>query len=187
VSESVGAVLSDLRAFINDSVAAYATALSGVRIQEAELATLDPPPPENPDPTYHLMNDDPNLPGSKRLANWRVTEARIQMARGGPVETMLGQQWIVFVFSGWEEDYRRRLAGALARPPNDLRFPLLGDLRLLRNDVVHHHGIATAGNAGRCEVLHWFTVGEQIRLDTDHIVEFNERFPWTELAQLAGG
>jgi hypothetical protein len=185
VSESVAAVLSDLRAFLNDSVAAYATALSGVRIQAGELAAFPTPPPENPDPTYHLFTDDPNLPGSKRLADWRMSEAKIQMAKGGPVETILGQQWIVFVFSGWEEEYRRRLADALGCLPNDLRFPLIGDLRRLRNDVVHHHGIATARNAARCEVLHWFTEGDQIRLDTDHIVEFNERFPWTELGQLA--
>jgi hypothetical protein len=113
-----------------------------------------------------------------------VSEAKIQMARGRPVETMLGQQWIVFVFSAWEEDYRRRLAGSLGCLPDDLRFPLLGDLRLLRNDVVHHHGIASARNAARCEVLHWFTEGDQIRLDLDHLVEFNEPFPWTELGQL---
>jgi hypothetical protein len=65
--ESVETVLSELRAFINDSVAAYATAVSGVRIQAQELATFDPPPPENPDPTYHLMTNDPNLPASSVL------------------------------------------------------------------------------------------------------------------------
>jgi hypothetical protein len=184
MSESVAAVLSDFRAFINDSVGAYATALSGVRIQAGELATF-PTSPENPDPTYHLMTGDPNMPGSKRLAHWRVSEARIQMGRAGPVETMLGQQWIVFVFSGWDEEYRPRLARALDCSPSDLKFPLLGDLRRLRHDVVHHRGIASAEWAARCEVLHWFTEGEQIGLDLTHLVEFDERFPWTELGQLA--
>jgi hypothetical protein len=113
-----------------------------------------------------------------------MSEAKIQTAKGGPVETMLGQQWIVFAFSAWEEGYRRRLADALDCPLDDLRVPLLGDLRLLRNDVVHHRGIASARNAGRCKVLRWFAEVDEIRLDIHRLAEFKEQFPWTELDQL---
>lgn len=185
VAESVEDVLSDLRAFINDSIAAYSTALSGVRIQDRQLASFPAPPPENPDPAYYIGSGDPNDPWNKILAVWRMSEAKVQIAKGGPVETMLGQQWIVFLFSGWEDEYRPRLARALGCSPRDLLFPVLGDIRRLRNDVVHHRGVASAEWAARCEVLHWFTEGEQIRVDTHHLVEFNERFPWAELGQLA--
>jgi hypothetical protein len=125
---------------------------------------------------------DPNLPGARPYAQWRVSEALAKVAPNGPVDRWLGQQWIVFTFTIWEHDYRCRLAAAHGVSPSAIAHPLLGDLRLLRNDVVHHGGIATDRNAGRCAVLRWFRPGDDIAITGERFVEFVDLFPWQELA-----
>ncbi len=98
---------------------------------------------------------------------------------------MITQQWLVYLFSAWEDEYRKRLATAHGRTDkNDLQFPLLGDLRHLRNDIVHHRGIASGDNTGKCTVLQgWFFPGDDILLTTDHLTEFAQLFPWPLLRQ----
>lgn len=95
----------------------------------------------------------------------------------------LSQQWIVAFFTFWEHEFRPRLAESHAVQPNEIVVPLLGDLRLLRNDVVHHRGVATAETTGRCEILgHWFELGDEIYLAVGHFIELTALFPWDDLS-----
>jgi hypothetical protein len=179
--ESVQAVLQDLEQFLNDSIAAHAFACAGLR-QVSALFERVPRVAENPDPLIHIGTGDPNAPETRFYARWRVSDALSQVDHDGPVEARLGQQWIVYVFTGWEHEYRPRLAAAHGSTKELLLYPLLGDLRRLRNDVVHHHGIASADNAGKCEIVqHWVAVGDVIQLKGEHFVEFVTLFPWTEM------
>src|SRR5690348_13635332 len=156
--ESPSAVIDDLRDFMNDALATSSYARMGL-IHEREFLSRPLATAENPDPMIHLGVGDPNedfAPYSK----WTLSVARRQLAADGPVEQRLGQQWIVYTFTAWEHEYRPRLAQAHGIDRDALTIPLFGDLRLLRNDVVHHHGIATDRNSGKCEVLgHWVTLG----------------------------
>jgi hypothetical protein len=117
-------------------------------------------------------------------------ELRDQLAPTGPLQERLGQQLIVYVFTTWEHEYRGRLAAAHACKPTDIKVPLLGDLRLLRHDILHHRGVASSDNSGRCEVLgHWVKDGEDIVIGAKQVNELWHRFPWGELekAPLAHG
>jgi hypothetical protein len=55
---------------------------------------------------------------------------------------------------------------------NDIADPFLGDLNKMRNDVVHHYGVATRENTGRCEKLRWFGIGKPIHVMPEHVAEF---------------
>ena len=71
----------------------------------------------------------------------------------------------MYVFETWEREVRGRLATALRLDFGDVTSPYFGDLRHLRNDVVHHGGIASQANTGRCQMIRdWFTIGDPIRL-----------------------
>ena len=54
--------------------------------------------------------------------------------------------------------------------------PLFGDMRLIRNDIIHNRGIASRNKSGRCEVLKWFVEGEVIRIASHHIDDFVRKF-----------
>lgn len=182
MDESVEAILAELRSELNDAAAAHGFATMGLR-RASEFLQLQPRVPENPDPTIYFTDGHPEQASTRHYARWRISEALEQVALQGPVEISLDQQFIVFLFSIWEHEYRPRLAVAHGCPTDSVRYPLLGDLRRLRNDVVHHHGIATRGETGRCEPLeHWFEVGDRIRLSEGRLAELVELFPWEKMA-----
>jgi hypothetical protein len=180
--ETIEEVLEHLRSAINDSIAAEAFASMGLTFLP-EVFRRVPPVPENPDPTIYIGVGDPNLPSSEQYAQWPLSKALQQVAPEGPVTARLGQQWIVFVYTLWEHEYRKRLAAAHGCAVRDVKYPLLGDIRLLRNDVVHHSGVATPENAGKCQVVHhWFRPGELMHLRGEHFAEFVRVFPWPLMA-----
>jgi hypothetical protein len=180
VREGVDGVLSELRTALNDATAAHAFASMGLERLPSFFEGL-PRFPQNPDPDVFIGVGDPNTPEARTYASWRLSTALQQVAKDGPVERRLGHQWIVFVYSLWEHEYRPRLAAAHGCSIEGVRHPLLGDLRHLRNDVVHHRGIASKGETGRCELLAWFGVGDGIDLRGEHFEEFMRLFPWAAL------
>lgn len=178
-AEVVREVLAEFDRFLGEAIASFSFARLGLR-SVAETTARLPAMAQNPDPTHYIGVGDPTSPES--FWAWRRSELLWQVAPDGPTETHLSQQWIVFVYDGWQEAFRPRLAAGHGCSKTDLRYPVLGDLRHLRNDVVHHQGIATAHNTGRCVVLaHWFAVGDVIRLTDEHFVEFRALLPWDRM------
>jgi len=87
------------------------------------------------------------------------------------------------LYALWDDEYRPRLAAIHGRTKNEEKYDLFGDLRRLRNDTVHHRGIATVEETGKCVLLkHWFRPGEMIRLEGRHFDEFFKLIPWSDLA-----
>jgi hypothetical protein len=106
-----------------------------------------------------------------------VSEVVLDLARDGRVETTLGQQWVVTAYNAWEHNFRERLADAHGVDKAKVTAPLLGAIRHLRNDVVHHHGVASAEHTGRRLVLgHWVAVSDPIRLRGEHYDELMRIF-----------
>jgi hypothetical protein len=176
--ESIAFVVDELRTFLNDSLAALSYATLGLMREREALAELGTQ--DNPDPTIHIVPNltEPVVPYTR----WKLSEARVQLARSGPVEQRLSQQWIVYTYTAWEHGYRARLEAAHGYESGRLKVPLFGDLRRLRNDVVHHLGVATQENSGRCEVVgHWVTIGEPIHVGSKRLAEFWGLVPWSEL------
>jgi hypothetical protein len=171
-------ILGELRVALNDSVAAAAFAGWGLdelskRLQQLPVAT------ENPDPQIYVGVGDPNTEEARQYASWRLSEARSRVE--DQVPRTLSQHWVVAFFALWEHGFRPALAAAHGCDASELVHPVFGDLRHMRNDVVHHHGIATPENTGKCELLRWFEPGANIHLEGQHFVELNELFPWDTL------
>jgi hypothetical protein len=181
-TESAQTILGELRKDLNDLMTAHGFACMGLRRMREYFDSMSEHLTD-PDPAILLENiipdntAQPKNPGWLPHAEWRLSEAIRQVQDDGPVEALLGRQWIVSVYALWEDEYRPRLAKARGREKDEEKYPLPGDLRLLRNDVVHHRGIATADNTGRCEVLSWFQPGEPIRVDGRHFDQFLQLFP----------
>lgn len=179
-ADDVRDVLEAFDRFVSDAIAAFSFARLGLR-SVAETTSQLPLMPQNPDPVHYIGFGDPTSP--EPFWAWRRSELLWQVAPDGPAETRLAQQWITYVYDGWQEAFRPRLAALHGCAKGDLRYPVLGDLRHLRNDVVHHAGVATAQNTGRCVVLgQWFAEGDVIRLSDDHFVEFRALLPWERMA-----
>jgi hypothetical protein len=185
-------VVEEFKSFVRDALAAYSFARWGL-LREHEWAMGLPLGGRfDPDPTASPADGEVGRPRRLRdrtlsptssYTRWTVPAARAQLEPdGGPAHRHLLQQLIVFISTGWESEYRRRLARARDCAPEDLTAPVLDDLRRLRHDVVHHRGIATSQNSDGCEVLtHWVRSGEPIYLGPEKIHELWNLFPWHDL------
>ncbi len=78
--------------------------------------------------------------------------------------------FVVNVFAFWEHFHRRKIASLLLLDKNDLQSPIMGDLRYLRNSIVHNNGKANS-EIRRCRLLQWYEKGEAIFLDNDRVAE----------------
>lgn len=176
-TETPWAVTAQFREFLNDAAASYGALTSGLGFmrrtfeQVAELTNM------GPDDVVHLTTGDmPTERPSDAFGVW--THSRIIESCGpnSAVARQLGHWWVSHVYAMWEHGFRPRLAKARGIALDDVTDPLMGDLRRLRHDVLHHGGIATAEWTGRCQRLRWFTTGDDIFITGRMIYEFMEGF-----------
>jgi hypothetical protein len=170
----VDPVFEEFAAVLSTAATAHMMALSGIRrMQEYWVDRLaQAQPPTTPDSVVHLSSGDPRDPASLNYSKWRLGDLPALLATGGVVMAQISQQWAVAVFTEWEEHYRARLTAA-SGASEPLRLSAFGDLRRFRNDIVHHRGVATKENTGRCEMFpHWFVPGDVLYFDERKVGEF---------------
>jgi len=163
-------VADEFFAVLNDLAGNHAMALAGVAVT---LERLEAAPIEDrgKDSMNLVGYDDPNSGESFYWQAWPLATIDERLGPEGPVIRSIGQQWVVGVATQWNDHFRRRFADAEGVAPNEIKDPLMADMNRMRNDIVHHRGVATARNTGRCEVLHWFSAGEAIHVMPVHVVE----------------
>lgn len=177
VSADEEAAMRDLAALLNEAALAHAFASGGLRKMFESMANV-PIVPENPDPWVYVGRGDPNL-GAKFHAGTFLSRLSNLLQKDGEVDRLLGHQWVTYVFAAWEHEFRPRLAGARGVELSAVLMDEFGDLRLLRNDILHHGGVATRSNAARCVTLRWFEEGDEIRITDEHIAQFMDQLGLT--------
>lgn len=102
------------------------------------------------------------------------------------VQYMLYSQWFTYMYALWEEQYRIRLATAHGTDEDgkpwtrfDVSHQLFGDIRNIRNDVVHKHGAVSASATNT--LLAWFTDGVRIEITTEQMLSLVTLFPREDL------
>lgn len=113
-----------------------------------------------------------------------ITQGEVKdrnLCNGGNMN-ILGRVCITVMYDYWEEYLRVEWGMAKGVLPSDFqkrseekRNALLsdnmsddfwGDVRLLRNAIVHHRGIANKDLA-KCKLMHWFKEGDEINIPLD--------------------
>jgi hypothetical protein len=96
----------------------------------------------------------------------------------------LGAFCLIALYQYWEDNWRPRLAEALAKPKNEIASDLWGDIRLIRICLIHKRGVADLAVANESKELQWFSDGEAIIIDSPKFSElmarvrnFMERLP----------
>jgi hypothetical protein len=91
-------------------------------------------------------------PATRILHETTVRELRLRNSDRGMNHVRAGQNFIVLLYSFWEHEYRPLLAKALGSQ-NDLQIRIMGDVRRLRRDIIHHGGILQEETLNRLELL----------------------------------
>jgi hypothetical protein len=134
----------------------------------SDLAELDQLP-------FFIGQGDPNEPNNVMLHQTTQGQFKTRNDTGGSNYRLLSHIFIVFLFELWEEEYRLRIATWLSIEKNELTLPILGDLRHLRNAVLHHRGVLTEKTHTKLEAIGGLEVGQVINFTEDDIVQLVRR------------
>lgn len=98
------------------------------------------------------------------------------------IQHMLYSQWFTYMYALWEEQYRLRLAKAHGTDDAgvpwtrfDISQELFGDIRKIRNDVVHKHGVVDACASNT--LLTWFSDEQKLQIATEQMLSLVTAFP----------
>ena len=169
MSESFDDVRTDFCRFLNDQAGVFIFARIGLGMAQVRFHQML----ASADPDKHILVGDgaPSDDYTVGYQRWRIGDVDQNLSDDGMIVTSLGRQWIVSIYAHWEHEYRKRFAVSQNVSIDEFKVPIFGDLRLIRNDIVHNRGIAS-DSMQRCEVLRWFSSGDSIRLTSEHLREF---------------
>jgi len=153
LSEAFDDVIRDFIGIVNQQVGAYMDALAGFaghyarvelqvhRAQRPTEARID----STGMPTIVWVSyEDPSKPDITHNQIVRSSDYLAANASGGANEQQHANAIIVFLFTYWEDGIRPRLAAAIGVTPNDIQADVMGDLRILRNVILHSKGVIRA-------------------------------------------
>lgn len=119
----------------------------------ASMAELDAKPF-----TYEITDTEA---GSYILHECTQAQYRDRIAPSGESATRAGNMCLVHIYELWEVRYREEIARALGKNRDALTSDLFGDIRHLRNSILHHNSISLP-EVARCKVIKWFKPGAKI-------------------------
>jgi hypothetical protein len=102
-------------------------------------------------------------------------EYKRRNARGGQNHIRAAQLFIGLVYEYWDARYRQSIAVALGIKKENLKVSVMGDIRHLRNDILHGKGIMSTERAQKLELLIGHQAGEPIALSPDNVLSLVER------------
>ena len=147
-------ILRDFVDFINQQVGVYCDCLSGfegnrVRI-ERQVARVQRPTSrriEDGQPVIVWTSlEDPRSPDVLHNRITRSEEFIRLNSEAGFNEQQICWSIIVFLFAHWDEKVRPEIASIRGVKPNEIQINALGDLRILRKNIVHNGGIIAASD-----------------------------------------
>lgn len=172
MTETLESVQDDFRKLLNDLTGVYGFATLGITYARKTIAKSFSG--ADPDSKMALFDGDPRDDATVGYQHWRMADVHANLAENGMITISLGQQWIVNIYAHWEHEYRNRFAAAKGfATVDEYKEPIFGDMRLIRNDIVHNGGVAEA--CDRAEELKWFQNGDAIAITNDHVKDFMER------------
>lgn len=182
-TEAVDEVMTAFAAFIEAEVAATTMALGALRTLAYQVIAAIPAD-MRPEEALLVGVNVPDVGWIPRFDSVAAARAwATEVAPTGATSRRLTQQLVVAIHTGWEHEYRRRIATARGLgDSNEVKADFFRDITRLRNDIVHHHGLATAKNAGKCSTLmRTFGEGDPIYLDDRDLLNLRFQIPWVEL------
>jgi hypothetical protein len=150
VSEAFDDIVREYIDFVNRQVGVYMDALAGfaghhTRI-ERQVHRINRPVDSHVDNkgqrvVVYASYEDPTQPDIIHNRIIRATDYIAANSKGGSNEQQHSHAVLVFLFTYWEKEIRPRLAASRGVESKKIRSDIMGDLRILRNVILHSKGI----------------------------------------------
>jgi hypothetical protein len=150
MNESFDDVIREYISFVNEQVGTYMDALAGfaghhARV-ERQIHRVSRPSKAGKNEKGESVvvwasYEDPTKPDIIHNRIIRAVDYVAANAPGGSNEQKHSRAIIVFLFTYWEDEIRPRLAKAKCVDLKEIRSDIMGDMRVLRNVILHSKGI----------------------------------------------
>jgi hypothetical protein len=150
VGEAFDDVIREYIDFVNRQVGVYMDALAGfaghqIRI-ERQVHRINRPVESHVDSkgqrvVVYTSYEDPTQPDVIHNRIIRAIDYIAANSQGGSNEQQHSEAVLVFLFTYWEDEIRPRLAASKSVELQEIRSDIMGDLRILRNVILHSKGI----------------------------------------------
>jgi hypothetical protein len=114
---------------------------------------------QNPPNDFNIDNADyiygtgaPDDPNAIILHKTTQGQLKQRLLPNGMNDAFVGQCCLIMLFEHWE-DTRRKIATLLGQKPEELKADIFGDIRLLRNDLIHNFSRASKNNSTRLKLI----------------------------------
>lgn len=161
--EQVDDVVREYIDFVNEQVGAYMDALAGfaghhARVSRQIYRVNRPVSTRAPDQTgaptiVWASYEDPSKPDIIHNQIIRSDEYLEANRPGGKNEQQHSRSILIFLYTYWEDEIRPRLARAKGVELNDIQSDIMGDLRTLRNVILHSKGVIRPDKHGSLRLL----------------------------------
>ena len=95
------------------------------------------------------------------ISEMKSKDVMVAMAKNSVFSQLMAHGTLILLFEKWELVYRGKIADELGVPKGKVLCKVMGDLRHIRNWIVHKNGIPDK-HVDKIEVLDFFTFGEPI-------------------------
>ena len=112
--------------------------------------------PEHRDKAFLVGTGPPDgeqVPARSTIASIPQGELLEGLKDGGEFESQHAKALIVFIYHLWEEYFRDKMAGALRVEKNKVHCDLMGDVRQIRNSIIHDNSELTADDLSKLQFL----------------------------------
>jgi len=163
-------ILREFIDFVNRQVGVYSDSLSGfygnkIRI-ERQIARITFPESKKVEDgrTVMMMTsvEDPSQPDVIHYRTIRAADFVSENEEAGLNERQICWSIIVFTFSFWDEEIRPRLASVRGVKPNSISIDALGDLRVLRKNIIHNSGVLPASEHSKLKCMQELSNPDQV-------------------------
>lgn len=153
-------ILRDFIDFLNKQVGVYTDSLSGfqgTKIKvERQVARIMRPVRKFKDGEWVMSHTSLEDPSSPDVIHVRIIRADDLIEVNSPQgfnETQICWSIIVFIFTYWEETVRSQIARVRGIHHDKVRVNVFGDLRLIRNAIIHHKGVLSRADFEKLVVM----------------------------------
>jgi hypothetical protein len=174
MNETPESVIREYIDFVNQQVGVYMDALAGFAghrtIVERQVHRVNKPVSSSIDNKGQRVvvwasYEDPSQPDIIHNRIIRANDYIAANSGGGLNERQHSQAVVVFLFTYWEDEIRPRLAALRQVRPEEICSDIMGDLRILRNVILHARGIMRVEKHKELKkISNMFTVDQPVHI-----------------------
>lgn len=163
--------------FVNQQVGVYMDAIAGfaghhARVERQVCRVMRKTKSKKSDehPVVWSSYEDPTKPDIIHNRIIRSNDYLSSNSVDGSNTQQHSQAILVFLFTYWEDEIRPRLAKSMSVAANQIKSDIMGDLRILRNVILHSKGIIPSDKYKRLKLLgEMFSVDQPIHVSYENM------------------